>query len=92
MIRTDEVKAEFDLLLEQVMDACESRSGYRNDLKKICVGRIRVRIHALIDALEPLAKSGVGHDDQCHYGVVDEEDCGRCGPILRARRALVEPR
>ena len=43
-----------------------------------------------MDALAPFANSGVDDESRCHEGLTTEEDCGRCGPILRARRALLD--
>jgi hypothetical protein len=84
MIRAEDAKAELLSLLDEVFDACESGYDYRHDL----IGRLQRRLCALVDALVPFASLGVSDESLCHKGLVNEEDCGRCGPILRARRAL----
>ena len=43
---------------------------------------------ALAAALRPFSEQSIQETLRCHLGLVSMENCGRCGPILRAREAL----
>lgn len=44
----------------------------------------------LAEALRPFARLLVVDDAICHRGITTSAQCGRCGPILRARQALAK--
>lgn len=46
------------------------------------------KLPQLVLALIHFARLPVSKDGSCHTGLLQPEQCSRCGPILRARQAL----